>query len=162
MLILGKKTFSGTILGYYNSNMPAGEKSARTPLEGTAWGAVVEIHHSCIPPGVCSHHTPKQAGGSELLGAARDSGRAKPCSCLGYVASIGPLWFLRRAKLFHVWICKSAQWSSRRLCAFKKGSTLWSRGYKHNIEYQMAFLMLAGASKHFQKVTHSWKLDEIL
>lgn len=99
-----------------------------------------------------SHRTPKWAGGSELLGAVRDSGRAKRCSCLGYVTSVRPLWFPQRAKPSHLWICKSAQRSSLRLCACKKGSTLWSRGYKHNIEYQMAFLMLAGASRHFQRL----------
>lgn len=152
MLILGEKKVFNTISGYYSSKVPAGEELAETPLEGTAWGTVGEVHRSCFSPGLGQPEPPHPKMSSELLGAVRDSGRAKRCSCLGYVTSAGPLWFPQRAKLSHLWICKSAQRSSLRLCACKKGSRLWSRGYKHNIEYQMAFLMLAGASRHFQRL----------
>ena len=47
--------------------MPAGEESAETLPEGTAWGAVGEVHHGCLPPGL-SHPQPlhpKTGRGSE-------------------------------------------------------------------------------------------------
>lgn len=74
-----------------------------------------------------------------LLGAPRDLGRAKRCSCPGYVTS----WSIvvsTKGQSSSAVNSKPAQRSSLRLCARQKERALRSRGCKHDMEKQMVSL----------------------
>lgn len=169
-----KKTVLGTISGYCNSKVPAAEELAETPAEGTAWDVMGEVHHSCFPPKPQpAAATAPQNGPEALSPMPQENCGLAEMGCWklwgtweepqvvttqGVSPALVRCGLPQRTKLSELWICKSAQRSSPRLRACEKGSTLWSRGYKHNIEYQMAFLMLmqepTGTSKRLQ--ADSW------
>lgn len=66
MLILGEKKVFNTISGYYSSKVPAGEELAETPLEGTAWATVGEVHDGCFSPGLGQPEAPHPKMGRGL------------------------------------------------------------------------------------------------
>lgn len=136
-----KKRVFNTVLGYCNNKVPAGRELAETPVEGKSTKAA-------------SHRA--SASYSHTVVRCEELGKSQALLPPGYVTSIGLLWFPLRARFSHLWVFKSVQQSSPRQCACEKGSMLWSRGWKHNIGYQMDSRHQQALPKGYRQLKTRW------